>query len=419
MEGNGDILTRKILFDHQFGMHSSFWEIVNYPPEGYEFVLSNGLWDQVFDRLVTRNELILANPALVGVLNRLFPPRLLKALLDKALKRVLKQKDIDLIFSMDHPIFEKRPWVIFITLPTALTGQDVSHLRKYKSFIERQLASEHCKKIITWSKLAEASVLANFNGSLFADKMVLLPLAFHKQDFVKSYATNKVRLLFVGTANSPGGRIAAILGTKSFFDFDGKGGKEVLHAFRILTSRYPNLELVMRSGVPSAIKREFARYSNIRFIDRLIPRQELAREFMSADIFVYPTHQLTPWTVFLEAMSYELPIVTTQLYANPEIVQAGVTGLLVQPSKDVPYYWENFLPPSGSPLHQAYMEAIKSPDPAVVEDLVTKTSSLIENPQMRREMGRRARWEVEEGRHSIARRNEALRKVFDSALAAG
>ena len=409
-------MTRKILFDPLLGMHSAFWEIVNYPPEGYEFVLSNGLWDQVFDRLVNRNEFISANPAFVGVLNRLFPPRLLKALLDRAFKRILKREDIDLIFSMDHPIFEKRPWVILITWPTALTGQDISHLRKYKSFIEQQLASEHCRKVITWSKLAQASILTNFDGSCFADKMVLLPLAVHKQDFVKSNAAGKIRLLFVGTANSPGGRIAAMLGTKFFLDFDGKGGREVLYAFRILSERYPNLELVMRSGVPSGVKREFARYSNIRFIDQVIPRAELAKEFISADIFIYPTHQLTPWTVFLEAMSYELPIVTTDLYANAEIVQNGVTGLLVQPSRKVPYFWENLLLPTGSPLHRGYVEAIRTPDPLVVDDLVAKTTLLVEDANLRRELGRRARWEVEEGKHSISRRNRALKQIFDNSL---
>lgn len=246
--------------------------------------------------------------------------------------------------------------------------------------------------------------------------MVVVPLAVHAQEPVKSSNTDRVKLLFVGTANAPGGRIASLLGTKSFYDFDGKGGKEVLLAFRVLSQKYPNLELVVRSGVPVASRREFAGYPNLRFIEQLIPREDLAAEFKSADIFLYPTHQLTTWTVFLEAMSFELPIVTTDLYANPEIVQDGVTGLLVRPSQRVPYYWENFLLPMGSPVHREYTEAIKTPDPAVVQDLVAKTSLLIENPDLRRQMGRRARWEVEMGRHSIARQNEAYKQIFDSAL---
>lgn len=409
-------MSRKVLFDPLLGMHSAFWEIVRYPPDGYEFVLSNSLWDRVFDRLVNRNELISANFVLVGLVNKVIPPRLFKAVLDRFLKRPLKQGDIDLIFSMDHPIFQKRPWVILITWPSALMGMNLGHLKTYKNVIERSLASDYCKKIITWSELSKASILANFDGTRFADKIALIPLALHKQDFVKSYRSDKVRLLFVGTANSPGGRIAALLGTKYFFDFYSKGGQEVLYAFRILSRRYANLELIMRCGVPPEVRREFEGVPNIRFIERVIPREELNSEFESADIFVFPTHQLTPWTAFLEAMSYELPIVATDVYTNPEIVQDGVTGLLIPHSERVPYYWENLLTPMGSPLHQAYVEAIMTPDPRVVDDLVAKTSALIEDPDLRRALGKQARWEVEEGRHSIARRNQVFKRIFDDAL---
>lgn len=413
-------MRRKILFDPPLGgMHSSFWEIVNYPPEGYEFVISDTLWDRVFDRFVIRNEFISANLALAGFVNRLFPPRLLKAWLDKSLKGTDKREDIDLVFSLDHIILGRKPWVILITWATALAGLRVSHLKTYRSFIEYQLASPDCRKIITWSDLAKASILANFDGSLFAHKMVVVPLAVHAQDSIKPINASKLKLLFVGTANAPGGRAASLLGTKSFFDFDGKGGNEVLQAFRLLSQKYPNLELVVRSGVPAGVRREFAGYPNLRFIEQRIRREDLVDEFRSADIFLYPTHQLTPWTVFLEAMSYELPIVTTNLYANSEIVQDGVTGLLIHPSEKVPYYWENLLLPMGSPLQREYMEAIRVPDPAVVEDLVAKTSVLIENPDLRREMGRRARWEVAEGKHSIVRRNQAFKQIFDTSLGSG
>ena len=413
-------MTRKILFDPPLpGMHSSFWEIVNYPPEGYEFLVPSGPWDRLFDRLIVRNELLSANLALASFLNRFFPPRLLKAWLDKMLRGRLKGDEVDLIFSMDHIILERTPWVILITWANGLAGLNAKHLRTYRRFIEEHLASGFCRKIITWSEIAKTSILANFDGSSLAHKIVVVPLAFHRQDFVKSHNVDRVKLLFVGTANSPRGRVAALLGTKYLFDFLGKGGNEVLRAFCTLSQRYPNLELVVRSGVPAAVRQEFENHPHIRFLDQIISREDLVEEFRSADIFLYPTHQLTPWTVFLEAMSYELPIVTTNLYANPEIVQDRVTGLLIQPSKRVPYYWENFLLPMGSPAHREYLEATRTPDTAVIEDLVEKTSFLIENPEVRRDMGRRARCEVEVGRHSIARRNQTFKQIFDAAVLSG
>jgi glycosyltransferase involved in cell wall biosynthesis len=125
---------------------------------------------------------------------------------------------------------------------------------------------------------------------------------------------------------------------------------------------------------------------------------------------------MTPWSVFLEAMSFELPIVTTDLYANPEIVQDGVTGLLVEPPIGVPYHWERSLVSMGSPLHGQFMEAIRIPDPAFVARLAERLSLLIENVGLRREMGRRARHEVEEGKHSVRHRNKALKAIFDQAV---
>ena len=47
-----------------------------------------------------------------------------------------------------------------------------------------------------------------------------------------------------------------------------------------------------------------------------------------ADIFLYPTN-VTPANVFLDAMSYELPIVTTDVWGNQEIVADGKIGVIV------------------------------------------------------------------------------------------
>jgi len=48
---------------------------------------------------------------------------------------------------------------------------------------------------------------------------------------------------------------------------------------------------------------------------------------------------------------------------------------------------------------------------------VEKTSSIIENPELRRQTGKAGRWEVEHGKFSIERRNEKLKRIFDEATA--
>ena len=113
-------------------------------------------------------------------------------------------------------------------------------------------------------------------------------------------------------------------------------------------------------------------------------------------------------------MRYELPIVTIDAWANSEIVEDGKTGLLGRKSEHIPYYGENLVPLFGTPQFQ---KAIRIPDPKVVQELVEKTSILIENQELRRRMGRAGRWEIEHGRFSIERRNEKLKRIFDEATA--
>ena len=53
----------------------------------------------------------------------------------------------------------------------------------------------------------------------------------------------------------------------------------------------------------------------------------------------------------------------------------------------------------------------------MVEDIVRQTSILVENPDLRRRMGKAARQEVEEGKFSIERRNRQLKEILDRATA--
>lgn len=163
--------------------------------------------------------------------------------------------------------------------------------------------------------------------------------------------------------------------------------------------------------MPSSVKEKYRDLNNIKIIDKVIPWEELEREFITADIFLLPVHN-TPFSVFLEAMSYELPIVTIDAWANSEIIQGGKTGLLAKKSKKIPYYIENSIPNFGVP---SFKKALRTPDNEVVADLVANASTLIENEDLRKTMGKAGRWEIENGRFSIAKRQEKLKMVFDEA----
>jgi glycosyltransferase involved in cell wall biosynthesis len=306
--------------------------------------------------------------------------------------------DKDLTYSYDHLILRKEPWVLDLEYVSFLVSYNVNHFRHYKGIVQRALASEYCKKIICGTEAARKTVVLNLDCTGFEHKLEIVPFATRKKDFAKHFNDNKIKLLFVGSTN--------LLGF-----FETKGGRETLETFVLLNKKYNNIELVVRSDVPIDIKRKYSGHTNIRIIEDIIPWETLEKEFQSADIFILPVHN-TPFSVFLDAMSYELPIVTIDAWANSEIVEDGKTGLIAQKSESIPYYVENFIPAFGTPQ---FKKAIKTPDPKVVERLVEKTSILIENKELRRQMGKAGRWQVEHGKFSIDKRNEKLNWIFYEA----
>ena len=240
------------------------------------------------------------------------------------------------------------------------------------------------------------------NCESFAHKVEVVPLAVRQKDFAKDYSHKEtIKLLFIGSANIAG-------------EFEINGGKEVLEAFIHLTKKYNNLELIVRSDIPQGIKAKYNGLHNLRLIEEIIPWEQLELEFKSADIFLFPAHT-TPGLVILDAMSYELPVVTTDVWANPEMVADGKTGFVIKKSERVPYYIENSIPNWDFLKGSKFMKSIKTTDPKVVEEVAEKVSLLVENKELRKSMGKAGRWEIEHGKFSIEERNEKLKQIFDEA----
>jgi glycosyltransferase involved in cell wall biosynthesis len=68
-------------------------------------------------------------------------------------------------------------------------------------------------------------------------------------------------------------------------------------------------------------------------------RSDVARLLHSMDVFALPSLSEALPLVVLEAMSAGLPVVATRVGGVPEIVEDGVTGLLVAPGSEDALYW--------------------------------------------------------------------------------
>jgi starch synthase len=205
-----------------------------------------------------------------------------------------------------------------------------------------------------------------------AEKVTVMPYpaplgAFDPQWIEERHrqARDRARVLFIGG------------------DFVRKGGIALLDAWRAarlwesaelrLVTNYPVPEPLMSPGV--TLVRNVAAYS-----------AEWTEEWRRADLFAMPTASEAFGMVYQEAAAAGVPCVGSRINAIPEIVEDGVTGILVAPG--------------------------------AAAELVAALRALIDSSGLRREMGRAARARMERtGAPELYARK--LGAVIGAALGAG
>ena len=163
--------------------------------------------------------------------------------------------------------------------------------------------------------------------------------------------------------------------------FVRKGGPLVVEAFGTLAQKYRNIKLTIVGPVPKSIDINHPRIDQIDFV----PREKLLKEyFPKADIFVIipPVVEGFGFAV-VEAMSFGIPVIVSNVCALPELVEDRKSGFIVKPGS--------------------------------VSDLVEKLEVLISNSAIRYKMGQVARARFEE-KFSVEMANKKLLEVYRSAI---
>lgn len=124
-------------------------------------------------------------------------------------------------------------------------------------------------------------------------------------------------------------------------DWIRKGGPALVEAFRLVRERVPDATLTIAGASPRVT------VPGVRVVGRVAPG-ELAQHYARASIFCLPTRREPFGIVFLEAMAYGLPIVSTAISAVPDFVVDGDNGYLVAPD-DVPALADRLVALSRSP----------------------------------------------------------------------
>lgn len=103
-----------------------------------------------------------------------------------------------------------------------------------------------------------------------------------------------------------------------------KGGPELLAAFEQVLDVHPDASLVIAGCTPDYLPRNCVALGKV-------PLADLPKYYSSASIFCLPTRVEPFGIVFVEALTYGLPIVASNVGAVPDMVSHGHNGFLVSP----------------------------------------------------------------------------------------
>ncbi|MFH8119646.1 MAG: glycosyltransferase [Candidatus Aenigmatarchaeota archaeon] len=364
-----------------FGKHPIYESIIKYPPKGIYFIHAPSAKE--FERLsiYTPSRMEIKN----FVLNLIYSIKIPRIFF-------VPVSGYDLIHSSrGFLILNKKRWVV-----------DFEHIGSFGAFSSERvkrislkfLGSKYCKKILPHSIAAMNSFLNgwNINEQTILQKLEVLYPAI-KARKIRRRKKQEVKIGFLATRGA----------------FYEKGGRELLEAFKILNKKYDNISLIMKVKPPPEVLK-FSQ-TNVSFVaSHFNTREELFRKFYEElDIFVLPTYVDSFGFSLLEAMSCGIPIIATNIFAIPEIVEDGKNGFLI--SSPISDFRKNFVP---NFFDRDWLKM--HPINLVINQLVEKLSLLIEDSSLRRKMGRYGRRLVEKGKFSIKERNKKLKKIYEEAL---
>lgn len=96
-------------------------------------------------------------------------------------------------------------------------------------------------------------------------------------------------------------------------------------------SRHDGFQLQTGTTYPEYFARHFARYAACVEFKGVVSDEELQKLYATCDLFVAPSLYESFGLIYLEAMNYAKPVIGCRAGGIPEVVQDGVTGVLVEP----------------------------------------------------------------------------------------
>lgn len=318
-----------------------------------------------------------------------------KMLEEKAFSKRMDRSDADLLYCMNGRLHRgEKPWVVDYENSSVFFSFNLRATLRYAPRLKRVFQRETCKAILPFSETGKESFLSLF-GADIEHKVHVAPNVVPLPENTKKLKHEGFTILFTGSAN-----------IADYFYL--RGGREVIRTYLALADKYPDMKLVMRCAVPEREKRLLAG-RNVEIYEGLLPGAEFEDLFRRSDLYLLPGYKGDALSV-IGAMSYCLPIVTSDLLELGEPIENGVNGFKIKPPEisypapRLPLYYFNYHVDHYLPQF----------DPQYVERIVEKVEALYHDKALATRMGRNNLRKVKE-RHSITSKNKVLKEVFSAA----
>jgi glycosyltransferase involved in cell wall biosynthesis len=265
------------------------------------------------------------------------------------------------------------------------------------------LTAQSCRFLLPWSRAAqnglEAALGSGAASRLLPKTVTVLPAIRPRATRPAQRDSGPLRVLFVGTA------------------FEAKGGVEAIRATRQVRATQ-DVVLDLISDVPARWRGEIEEAAGITVHPWPAPEPQVQRLFQQADLLLFPSHMDTLGFVMLEAMAHGIPVLATRHFAVPELVEDGVSGVLIAGEnllygEDGLCRFAHTLPPPRS-----FRRALAHPSEAYVTRLAGALARVAEERDLHERLAAGALARVVDGPLSVARRRESLGRVYRQALTA-
>lgn len=208
----------------------------------------------------------------------------------------------------DIPLFSSKPFVVELDNPYVLTFYNYFAFKLYKPIIRRLLRSERCKKIVCISHACRETFLKEMGKSFDNKTVVLYP---RMKDFTQKIIRkdDKIKFIFV------------------WLQAKLKWLYELLEAFHSIRNDAGVLEIIGLQDV--ALEKKYQWDKRIQFLGQMARKDIVDLSMPTADVLVFPTYFESFGIVALEALSRGLGIITTNVFALPEVCQDGYNGKVI------------------------------------------------------------------------------------------